>query len=154
MQTDAVSSSEIVVMWTAPVVPLEFTLLSYSVCLRFPGVSGCQMSFSPDNMTLAIVVEGLYPEEQYETIVAPVIQEDFFIRNRTSLATTFPECKYSTCIVPVGYSHQLLCYDVILFSSNLSTVQCERRFRTFHSSAYLLDSSFDACFCYSCCIRG
>ena len=98
LQTDAVSTSEIVVIWTAPMVPLQFTLLSYFVCVRPVNQTGCVMSFSPDNMTLAIVVEGLNSNTQYETIVAPVIQEDFFIRNQTSLSTTFLACKYSTYI--------------------------------------------------------
>ena len=140
MRTDAVSSSEIVVAWTAPVVPLQFTLLSYAVYVRPVGQTGFVRSFSPDDMTLAIVVEGLDPATQYETIVAPVIQEDFFIRNQTSLATTFPACKYNLCSIHTN----LLCYDVILFSSSRGTVQCECRFRTFHSSAYLLDTTCDA----------
>ncbi|KAI6661022.1 hypothetical protein LOD99_13744 [Oopsacas minuta] len=110
LRADAVSANEIVIVWTAPIVPLDFTLLSYSVYVNPVGDSTSAIFLSVDSDTLTTVVEGLGPDTEYEVTVFPVILEDFFIRNQTRSATTFqaaPENAPATVCVDFALSTAL-----------------------------------------------
>ena len=92
--SDAVSANEIPVSWTAPTVPIRFTLQAYSVCVRRASETACFRNFTVLPNTLVIVLQGLNPNTLHSTSVSPVILEDFFIRVQTTAATTFPACKF------------------------------------------------------------
>ena len=86
--------SEIVASWTAPPRTVGYVLTSYIVEVRLTGTTPIIQNINTNPETLTILIENLNPNTEYTTTVIPVIQQNFFIRNQSDSAKTFPAREY------------------------------------------------------------